>query len=117
VESAIAATLVLTAINNFFPLVRPRRLWMLAFAFGLIHGLGFAGVLAGLGLPSDARVLALAAFNIGVEAGQVAVLAIFLPLVFALRRLRPYQAVVVPAGSLAIAVIGTVWLLERSLGF
>lgn len=115
VESAIAATLIVTALNNFWPLVKPRRLWMLAFGFGLIHGLGFASVLAGLGLPGNAQTLALAAFNIGVEAGQLVVLAAFLPLVYALRHLRSYQAVVLPAGSLAIAVFGALWLLERSM--
>jgi hypothetical protein len=115
VESAIAATLIVTALNNFWPLVKPRRLWMLAFGFGLIHGLGFASVLAGLGLPGNARTLALAAFNIGVEAGQLVMLAAFLPLVYALRHLRSYQSFVVPAGSLAIAVFGALWLLERSM--
>lgn len=115
VESAIAATLILMAFNNIVPLIKPRRLWMLAFGFGLIHGLGFASVLAGLGLPGDARALALLAFNLGVEGGQLVVLCAFLPLVYALRRLRPYQSLVLPAGSLAIAIIGTYWLLERSL--
>jgi hypothetical protein len=115
VESAIAATLVLTALNNFIPLVKPRRLWMVAFGFGLIHGLGFASVLAGLGLPSDAQGLALLAFNLGVEAGQLVVLAAFLPLVYTLRHLPSYQSIVVPVGSVAVALFGIYWLLERSL--
>ena len=61
---------------------------MLAFVFGLIHGFGFASVLADLGLPQGALVLALVGFNVGVELGQLAIVAAFLPLAFALRATR-----------------------------
>ena len=74
--------MVLAALNNIFPLFEKRR-WVVAFGFGLIHGFGFASVLADLGLPRDALVLALVGFNLGVEAGQLAIVAVFLPLAFA----------------------------------
>ena len=68
-ESAIALSVILAALNNIFPLFQRRR-WMVAFSFGLIHGFGFASVLADLGLPRDALLLALVGFNVGVELGQ-----------------------------------------------
>ena len=77
-ESAIALSVILAALNNLYPLFQRRR-WMVAFAFGLIHGFGFASVLADLGLPRDALLLALVGFNIGVEAGQLVIVSVFLP--------------------------------------
>ena len=71
IESAIAASVAIAALNNVWPLVRGKR-WLASFAFGLLHGFGFAGVLGDLGLPKSATVLALAAFNAGVELGQLA---------------------------------------------
>ncbi len=112
VESAIAASVVLAALNNLRPLVHGRR-WMVAFAFGLVHGFGFASVLADLGLPQGALVLALVGFNIGVELGQLAIVAIFLPLAFALRRTAFYRRVVMVGGSLVIAALAAAWLAER----
>ena len=64
----IAASVVLAALNNLRGTIERRR-WVLAFVFGLIHGFGFASVLADLGLPQDALVLALVGFNVGVELG------------------------------------------------
>ena len=113
VESAIAASVVLAALNNVWPLVHGRR-WMVAFAFGLIHGFGFASVLADLGLPRDALALALVGFNLGVEAGQLAIVAVFLPLAFALRRTAFYRRVVMVGGSLLIAALAGTWLVERA---
>ena len=68
-------------------------LWGLAFGFGLIHGLGFAGALGELGLPAGALVVPLLAFNLGVEVGQLAIVALFLPIALTLRALRPPQLV------------------------
>ena len=82
VESAIAASVVLAALNNLWPVVHGRR-WVVAFGFGLIHGFGFASVLADLGLPQAALLLALVGFNLGVELGQLAIVLLFLPLAFA----------------------------------
>ena len=115
VESSIAASVVLAALNNVWPLFQGRR-WAVAFGFGLIHGFGFASVLADLGLPHDALALALVGFNLGVEGGQLAIVAAFLPLAFALRRSVFYRRVVLLGGSLAIAALAAVWFAERAFG-
>jgi len=86
-----------------------------AFGFGLIHGFGFASVLADLGLPRDALLLALVGFNVGVELGQLAIIAAFLPLAFSLRDRWIYRRVVFVAGSAAIALVAALWLVERAL--
>lgn len=114
VESAIAASVLLAALNNVVPVVHG-RLWAVAFGFGLVHGFGFAGVLADLGLPRGALVLALVGFNLGVEAGQLAIVAVFLPLAFALRRTRLYRRAVMLGGSALVAGVAAVWLAERAL--
>ncbi|HEX6721064.1 MAG TPA: HupE/UreJ family protein [Burkholderiaceae bacterium] len=113
VESAIAASVVVAALNNLKPLVRGRR-WLVAFGFGLIHGFGFATVLAELGLPGDALVLALVGFNLGVEVGQLAIVALFLPLAYSLRRSRFYRRTVMVGGSVLIAFVAAVWFVERA---
>jgi hypothetical protein len=88
---------------------------VVAFAFGLIHGFGFASVLAELGLPRDALLLALVGFNVGVELGQLAIVAVFLPFAFSLRATSVYRVAVFTGGSLAIAAISAAWLGERML--
>ena len=113
VESTIAASVLLAALNNLWPLVGGRR-WVVAFGFGLIHGFGFASVLADLGLPQDALVLALVGFNLGVELGQLAIVLAFLPLAYALRGSLFYRRGVLVAGSVLIAVIASAWFLERA---
>jgi len=113
VEAAIAASVVVAALNNLKPLVQSRR-WVVAFGFGLIHGFGFATVLAELGLPRDALVLALVGFNLGVELGQLAIVALFLPLAYSLRRSRFYRRTVMVGGSAVIALVAAVWLVERA---
>jgi len=114
VESAIALSVVLAAANNVVPLVLGRR-WVVAFLFGLIHGFGFASVLADLGLPRDALVLALVGFNVGVEIGQLAIVSAFLPVAYALRRTVFYRRIVLIGGSVAIIVVASIWLAERAL--
>ena len=114
VETAIALTVVLAASNNLFPLVTARR-WSLAFALGLIHGFGFASVLRELGLPANALALALAGFNLGVETGQLAIVAVVLPLAFALRQTWLYRRLALPVGSATVALLALVWCLERGL--
>jgi hypothetical protein len=113
VESAIATSVVLAALNNVFPLVHGRR-WMVAFAFGLIHGFGFASVLRDLGLPQGALLLALVGFNLGVEVGQLAIVSGFLPAAYWLRGSWFYRRLVFIGGSLAIAVVAGIWLVERA---
>ena len=87
---------------------------MMAFIFGLIHGFGFASVLADLGLPRDSLLLALLGFNVGVEAGQLAIVAGFLPLAFTMRGSALYRIGIMKGGSLAIALLATIWLVERA---
>jgi hypothetical protein len=114
VETVIAFTVVLVAFNNLFPLITTRR-WLLAFGLGLIHGFGFASVLRDLGLPTDVLALALAGFNLGVETGQLAIVAVVLPLAFALRQTWLYRRLALPVGSAAVALLALVWCLERGL--
>lgn len=114
VESVIAASVVLAALNNLFPVVREKR-WAMAFGFGLIHGFGFASVLTDLGLPSGSLLSALFGFNLGVELGQLAIVAVFLPLAYAMRKSWFYARVVFVGGSVLVAVLAAAWLLERAL--
>ncbi|HMC14628.1 MAG TPA: HupE/UreJ family protein [Albitalea sp.] len=116
VESAIALSVVLAALNNVVTVFHGGR-WIVAFCFGLIHGFGFASVLADLGLPQGTLLLALVGFNLGVECGQLAIVGVFLPLAFWLRRTRFYQGIVFVSGSLLIAGIAGIWLAERVFNF
>ena len=113
VESAIAASVIVAALSNLFGAVESKR-WMMAFAFGLLHGFGFASVLADLGLPKNALVLALVGFNVGVELGQLAIVAVFLPLAFWLRGTTFYRVGVLKGGSLIVALLATWWLVQRA---
>ncbi len=113
VESAIAASVVLAAANNLWPMVERRR-WLVAFSFGLIHGFGFASVLTELGLPKDALVLSLLGFNLGVETGQLAIVAGFLPLAYLLRNTALYRKGVFVGGSCFTLLVALVWLVERA---
>jgi hypothetical protein len=111
-ESAIALSVTVAALNNVRPWQRV-RLWQVAFGFGLIHGLGFASVLSDLGLGSGATAMALIGFNLGVEAGQLGIVAVFLPLAFWLRDTQLYRRGLLTGGSLVIAMLGLSWLAER----
>jgi len=113
IESAIAVSVIAAALNNLHPLVQS-RLWVVAFGFGLIHGLGFANVLTELGLSTDALAVALVSFNLGVEIGQVAIVCAILPLAYLCRHSWFYPRVVLGAGSFCIVAIAFVWLIERS---
>lgn len=111
VESAIAASVIVAALSNLRG--GESRRWVMAFVFGLIHGFGFASVLADLGLPKDALVLALVGFNVGVEIGQLAIVAVFLPLAFSLRSTRFYRVGVLKGGSVLVAMLAAWWLVQR----
>lgn len=113
VESLIAASVAVAALNNLWPLAALRR-WAAAFGFGLLHGFGFAGVLAGLGLGGQSRVLALVGFNLGVELGQLAIVAVFLPLAYRLRATAFYRRMVLTGASAGIALLALVWFVERA---
>jgi len=111
-ESVIAASIVIAALNNVFPRVTEGR-WRIGFAFGLLHGFGFASVLSEMGLPQGARLAALLAFNLGVEAGQLAVVLSVMPLAYALRSSLFYRRALMPWGSSAIAALALVWMVQR----
>lgn len=113
VESTIAASVVLAGLGNLYPMMISRR-WMIAFGFGLIHGFGFATVLTDLGLPHDSLLLSLVSFNIGVELGQLSIVAAFLPLAYLIRRSWSYPRLVLTGGSLAVIAIALVWFTERA---
>ena len=113
VESVIAASIIVAAIQNIRGVVDNRR-WVMAFGFGLIHGFGFASVLADLGLPQNALVTALIGFNVGVELGQLAIVAVFLPLAFWLRATKFYQVGVFKWGSVLIALMALYWFVQRA---
>ena len=114
IEPAIALSVVAAALNNLLGWAALRR-WQLAFAFGLVHGFGFANVLVDLGLPSDQLAIALGGFNLGVELGQIAIVLVFLPLAWWLRNTLFYRWVVVVGGSLTIAILGIIWTLQRTV--
>lgn len=116
VEPLIAASIVYVGIENVLtPELKPWRVFVV-FGFGLLHGMGFAGVLQAIGLPENEYLNALIAFNIGVELGQLAVISAAFLAVGVWFRDRPwYRARIVIPGSLAIAAVGAYWAVERVL--
>jgi hydrogenase/urease accessory protein HupE len=92
VESGIAASVVVAAVNNVVPVLAEDR-WTAAFALGLLHGFGFSATLMDLGLPRKNLALTLFGFNVGVEIGQMCVVAAFVPLAYLARRTWLYQRV------------------------
>lgn len=113
IEPAIAVTIVLAAVDNLWPLFRGRRGWV-TFGFGLIHGFGFAGVLAELNLPPAEFGWALLQFNVGLELGQLAIVALVVPLLFALRHASAYVPAVLRGGSATAIAVAAWWLVERT---
>ena len=114
VESIIALSIVYVGVENILFRDFQRHRIVLVFAFGLLQGLGFAGVLGEFGLPENAFIPALIGFNIGVEFGQLAVIAVCLALTFLIRSQSWYRQVVTIPVSLVIAAIGLYWVLERT---
>lgn len=118
VEPLIALSICYVAVENLFTTdLKPWRA-ALVFLFGLLHGLGFAGVLEELGLPRSQFVTALVTFNLGVEAGQLMVIALAFAAVGWWRRAQAvaYRRWVVVPGSLAIALVGAYWTVTRIAG-
>lgn len=112
VETAIAISVAAAALGNLVRVFDAR--WAVAFALGLLHGFGFSNVLIDLGLPRQHLVSALLGFNLGVELGQLAIVAVFLPAAYAARRTSGYR-VLLWAGSAAMAIIAVHWSVERAL--
>lgn len=122
IEALIALSIALVAAEAVAkhrgqPSPTAERPWLIAFGFGLLHGLGFAGALSETGLPDDAIPVALLFFNVGVEIGQLAFVAVLLVIAALFRRIAPQQ---VPQGATAVAfAIGTLaafWTIERVSG-
>lgn len=111
IEIGIAVSVLLTAINNIFPVML--RLAWVTFAFGLLHGMGFAGVLAELGLPGDQKFWSVLSFNLGVEIGQLVVLAMLLPILMFIRNYNWYRRYGLQAASLVVAIVAIIWTIER----
>lgn len=114
IEPGIAITIMLAAIDNIHPVLRGRRK-LFSFLFGLIHGFGFAGALAELELPLRDFVIALLQFNLGVEAGQLMVVAVVLVVLLALRNWQRYPVLVLRGGSALAVLVAAIWLGERVL--
>jgi hydrogenase/urease accessory protein HupE len=112
VEPAIALSIAYVGIENLV-VKDARRRWRVTFPFGLVHGFGFAGALGEVALPTRAIPAALFSFNLGVEAGQLAVLVVVVPLLARARRTRWFDRRVVRALSIAIAIAGAVWFVWR----
>lgn len=113
VETVIAASIVVAAVNVVWP-VLGRKTWPLAFGFGLIHGFGFASVLSDLTSGTANLAVALAGFNVGVELGQLALLAICFPLLTLLAQATPlYQRALVPLTLLGVVGVSLMWVWER----
>ena len=112
VEAVIAASVLVAAVNNLRP-VFPGSRWLMAFAFGLVHGFGFAGVLLDLGLPAEALSVSLLAFNLGVELGQLAIVILVFPIAALLRHTRLYRTWLLGGGSTVAALIAAIWIYER----
>ncbi|MEV8466403.1 HupE/UreJ family protein [Fluviibacterium sp. DFM31] len=130
VEAAIALSIVLLAVEilkqgDGKPYLTANAPWIVAFLFGLLHGLGFAGALSEIGLPSGDIPLALLAFNLGVEAGQLTFVAGVLAVFVVLRRMVPALARTLHAPGApgtkllgyAIGGVSVIWLTERVAGF
>ena len=113
VEAGVALSVVLAALNNVRPFLRDLR-WVAAFALGLLHGFAFSETLVDLGLSGAALVRTLLGFNVGVELGQLAVVALFLPLAYAVRASVVYRRVVLLGGSAVILLLASVWFVERA---
>lgn len=114
IEPLIALSIVYVGVENLVTRrLKPWRI-IIVFLFGLLHGMGFAGVLTELGLPESEFVTALITFNVGVELGQVSVIALALLLVFWLRdREQLYRRLVVIPASASIALMGLFWTWQR----
>ena len=113
VETMIAASTTLVALNILFPLFRG-RIWWIVFGLSLFHGMGFAGGLMDLGVLDEHLGLSVVAFNIGIEIGQIVIVAVMLPLLFAVRRLELYRKFFLKVAAVGLILVSGVWVIERA---
>lgn len=111
VESIIAFSIALAAFHNIRPIFKARE-WIIAFAFGLFHGFGFASVLGEKGLAGEFVSMSLLGFNVGVEIGQLLIVAGIFPVLFFLRKLKLYPKILT-YGSVVLILISIHWVIER----
>ena len=115
VEPIIAVSIIYVALENIFKTEQTKR-WLIAYVFGLVHGLGFAGVLRDIGIGSGTdSIMPLLSFNLGVEIGQIAIILLVLPVLWKLQRKKFYRTKFVPVCSGLIAIAGLYWLVERTI--
>jgi hydrogenase/urease accessory protein HupE len=115
VEPLIALSIIYVGVENLLRREVKKR-WLLTFAFGLVHGFGFASVLREIGIGADgSAAIPLLSFNLGVEAGQIAIAALILPLIWKLKTQPKFALRFAPICSLLIAVAGGYWLIERTM--
>jgi hypothetical protein len=115
VEPLIAASIVYVGIENLARGNEPKGRWLLTFAFGLIHGFGFASALRELGVGNNGGgiIVPLVSFNLGVEAGQMVVAGLFLPIIWKLQKNPTFILRWVPVCSTAVVLLGTFWFVQR----
>ncbi|MBF9033474.1 HupE/UreJ family protein [Rhodobacterales bacterium HKCCE2091] len=115
VEAVIALSIIVVAVMNLYPRLH-RYTLAVVIVFGFFHGFGFANVLAPLGVQPSARVVGLAAFNVGVELGQIAIVVALFPILYGLRRLALYPVLATRIASAVFILLAAVWFVERSSG-
>lgn len=113
IETAIALSIVVAGLRLKY--ATSPAAWI-AFGFGLVHGFGFANVLADMQLPRDSLALSLFGFNLGVEIGQCAIVLAVLPVIRLAQRRQFYRRAFIPVAAVIIATIGAVWSIERGAG-
>lgn len=111
VESIIAFSIGLAAFHNIRPIFKGRD-WVIAFIFGLFHGFGFASVLGDLGLTSKFLTVSLLGFNVGVELGQLVIIALIFPILYLLKNRKIYNKILV-YGSALLIIVSLYWCIER----
>ena len=115
VESTIALSIILVGLNIMFPKIREGSLWIIFF-FGLFHGMGFASVMGDLPFRVVDLIKVVLAFNVGVELGQVAIVAAVFPLIYLMRNSKAYKPLVLHGGSVCICLVAGYWFVERAFG-
>ena len=113
VESMIAFSIIICAINNLKPIL-PAPRWFLAFGFGLIHGFGFANTLTNMGIESKNSIIPLLGFNLGIETGQLVIVTFLLPIIYLIRHSTIFRLWIFKGGSFASILIASGWMLERT---
>lgn len=112
VEAVIALSIAYVAAENLFPKYAVSRRWAVSFLFGLVHGFGFSSVLKEIGLPKDNLIWSLLNFNLGVEAGQAAVVLLLVPILMRIRQ-RSWEPKLAMTLSAIVLVVGLVLFVER----